>query len=134
MERILIYIQALITQMGQIAACNRHHKLEQQLARWLLFFLDRSPTNELAITHQVIANSLGVRREGVTEAVGKLRDLGVIEHSRGHTRVVDRILLENMSCECYGVVKAETDRLFAGISCPKPDSWPYPCWSVNIRQ
>lgn len=108
---MLRYTQALITQMAQTAVCNRHHSIDQQLARWLLLSLDRLPTNELTMTQELIANMLGVRREGVTEAAGKLQKLGVIKYQRGRINVVDRPQLEELSCECYGVVKAETDRL-----------------------
>ncbi|MDL0432952.1 Crp/Fnr family transcriptional regulator [Marinobacter sp. TBZ242] len=107
----LRYTQALITQMSQTAVCNRHHSIDQQLCRWLLLSLDRLPGNELTMTQELIANMLGVRREGVTEAAGKLQKLGVIEYHRGHITVADRSKLEALSCECYGVVKRETDRL-----------------------
>jgi CRP-like cAMP-binding protein len=108
---MLRYTQALITQMAQTAVCNRHHSIDQQLCRWLLLSLDRLPTNDLVMTQELIANMLGVRREGVTEAAGKLHKSGVIEYSRGRIRVIDRPKLEQMSCECYAVVKKETDRL-----------------------
>jgi len=108
---LLRYTQALITQMSQTVVCNRHHTVDQQLCRWLLLSLDRLPANELTMTHELIANMLGVRREGVTGAVGKLQELGVINHSRGHITVLDRPALERLSCECYAVVKRETDRL-----------------------
>ncbi|MDA7088301.1 Crp/Fnr family transcriptional regulator [Pseudomonas sp. SA3-5] len=108
---MLRYTQALITQMSQTAVCNRHHSIDQQLCRWLLLSLDRLPTNELVMTQELIANMLGVRREGVTEAAGKLHKSGVIEYSRGRIRVTNRPKLEQMSCECYAVVKKETDRL-----------------------
>jgi CRP-like cAMP-binding protein len=108
---LLRYTQALITQMAQTAVCNRHHSVDQQLARWLLLSLDRLASNELAMTQELIANMLGVRREGVTEAAGKLQRLGVIKYSRGRITVLDRPLLEKLSCECYEVVKRETDRL-----------------------
>jgi CRP-like cAMP-binding protein len=108
---LLRYTQALITQMAQTAVCNRHHTVEQQLCRWLLLSLDRLSTNELKITQELIANMLGVRREGVTEAAGKLQKLGVIRYSRGRIKVLDRTKLELLSCECYAVVKRETDRL-----------------------
>jgi CRP-like cAMP-binding protein len=107
----LRYTQALITQMAQTVVCNRHHSVDQQLCRWLLLSLDRLPSNELTMTHELIANMLGVRREGVTAAVGKLQRVGVIDHSRGHITVLDRPALERLSCECYAVVKRETDRL-----------------------
>ena len=108
---LLRYTQALITQMAQTVVCNRHHSVDQQLCRWLLMSLDRLPSNELTITHELIANMLGVRREGVTEAVSKLQRVGVINHSRGHITALDRPALERLSCECYSVVKRETDRL-----------------------
>jgi CRP-like cAMP-binding protein len=108
---MLRYTQALITQMSQTAVCNRHHSIDQQLCRWLLLSLDRLPSNQLTMTQELIANMLGVRREGVTDAAGKLQRLGVIEYSRGHIKVLDRPHLEQLSCECYAVVKTETDRL-----------------------
>ncbi|WP_203301454.1 Crp/Fnr family transcriptional regulator [Marinobacter sediminum] len=108
---MLRYTQALITQMSQTAVCNRHHTIDQQLCRWLLLSMDRLPGNELCMTQELIANMLGVRREGVTEAAGKLQRLGVINYHRGHITVVDRPNLEQLCCECYGVVKRETDRL-----------------------
>lgn len=111
MQLMLRYTQALLTQMAQTAVCNRHHSIEQQLCRWLLLSLDRLPNNKLVMTQELIANMLGVRREGVTDAAGKLQKLGVIEYSRGHITVVDRPKLEELSCECYAVVKKETDRL-----------------------
>lgn len=108
---MLRYTQSLITQMAQTAVCNRHHSIEQQLCRWLLLSLDRLPDNHLTMTQELIANMLGVRREGVTDAAGKLQKLGVIEYSRGHITVLDRPQLEHLSCECYAVVKRESDRL-----------------------
>jgi CRP-like cAMP-binding protein len=108
---MLRYTQSLITQMAQTAVCNRHHSVDQQLCRWLLLSLDRLPTNHLTMTQELIANMLGVRREGVTEAAGKLQQHGVIEYSRGNITVLDRPKLEKLSCECYAVVKKETDRL-----------------------
>jgi CRP-like cAMP-binding protein len=111
MHILLRYTQALITQMAQTAVCNRHHTVDQQLARWLLLSLDRLPDNKLLMTQELIANMLGVRREGVTDAAGKLQKLGVITYSRGLITVLDRHHLEQLSCECYGVVKKETDRL-----------------------
>jgi CRP-like cAMP-binding protein len=107
----LLFTQALITQMAQTAVCNRHHSVEQQLCRWLLLSLDRLPSNELTMTQDLIANMLGVRREGVTEAAGKLQKLELIRYSRGHIVVLDRPKLEARVCECYGVVKKEYDRL-----------------------
>jgi CRP-like cAMP-binding protein len=107
----LRYTQALLTQMAQTAVCNRHHSVEQQLCRWLLLSLDRLPSNELTMTQELIANMLGVRREGVTEAAGKLQAAGLIDYSRGHITVLDRPKLEKRVCECYAVVKKEMDRL-----------------------
>jgi CRP-like cAMP-binding protein len=112
MQVLLRYTQALITQMAQTAVCNRHHSVDQQLCRWLLLSLDRLESNKLTMTQELIANMLGVRREGVTEAAGKLQALGVIEYRRGLITVLDRPRLEALSCECYEVVKKETDRLF----------------------
>ena len=111
--QLLRYTQALITQMAQTAVCNRHHSVDQQLCRWLLMSLDRLPSNELTMTQELIANMLGVRREGVTEAAGKLQKLGVIRYARGKITVLDRPKLEELCCECYAVVKKETDRLLA---------------------
>ncbi len=112
MLRLLLrYTQALITQMSQTAVCNRHHSVDQQLCRWLLLSLDRLASNELAMTQELIANMLGVRREGVTEAAGKLQDAGLIRYRRGKITVLDRAGLESRSCECYQVVKREFDRL-----------------------
>ena len=108
---LLRYTQALITQMAQTAVCNRHHSLDQQLCRWLLLSLDRLKSNDLVMTQELIANMLGVRREGVTEAAGQLQDAGLIRYRRGHIHVVDRPGLEKRSCECYAVVKHEYDRL-----------------------
>jgi CRP-like cAMP-binding protein len=108
---LLRYTQALLTQMSQTAVCNRHHSLDQQLCRWLLLSLDRLSSNRLVMTQELIANMLGVRREGVTEAAGKLQKLGAIQYSRGQITVLDRSQLERLSCECYDVVKRETDRL-----------------------
>jgi CRP-like cAMP-binding protein len=107
----LRYTQTLITQMAQTAVCNRHHAVDQQLCRWLLLSLDRLPGNELSMTQELIANMLGVRREGVTEAAGKLQAAGLIHYSRGKITVLDRTKLEQRVCECYGVVKKEFDRL-----------------------
>ena len=108
---LLRYTQALITQMTQTAVCNRHHAVDQQLCRWLLLSLDRLPGNELVMTQELIANMLGVRREGVTEAAGKLQEEGLIRYSRGHITILDRRQLEARVCECYAVVKREYDRL-----------------------
>ena len=108
---LLRYTQALLTQMAQTAVCNRHHSLDQQLCRWLLLSLDRLSGNELVMTQELIANMLGVRREGVTEGALKLQRAGLIRYSRGHITVLDRPGLEKRSCECYAVVKKEYDRL-----------------------
>ena len=108
---MLRYTQALITQMAQTAVCNRHHSLDQQLCRWLLLSLDRLPSDELVMTQELIANMLGVRREGVTEAAGQLQQAGLIQYRRGHITVVDRKGLEQRACECYAAVKKEYDRL-----------------------
>ena len=112
MQHLLLrYTQSLITQMAQTAVCNRHHSVDQQLCRWLLLSLDRLPSDELVMTQELIANMLGVRREGVTAAAGKLQKAGVIDYARGRIKVLDRPKLEAMSCECYQVVKRESDRL-----------------------
>jgi len=115
MRLLLRYTQALITQMAQTAVCNRHHTVEQQLCRWLLLSMDRLSGNELTMTQELIANMLGVRREGVTEAAGKLQRAGLIDYSRGHITVLDRPSLEKRSCECYMVVKTEFDRLLPSL-------------------
>lgn len=116
MQHLLLrYTQALLTQMAQTAVCNRHHSVDQQLCRWLLLSLDRLPSNELVMTQELIANMLGVRREGVTEAAGKLQDAGAIQYSRGRITVLDRSALEARTCECYAVVKAESDRLLPNV-------------------
>jgi CRP-like cAMP-binding protein len=111
MRLMLRYTQALMTQIAQTAVCNRHHSIEQQLCRWLLLTLDRLPSNELTITQELIAGMLGVRREGITEAAGKLQRAGLISYRRGHIRVLDRPGLESHACECYNVVKKEFHRL-----------------------
>jgi len=111
MMPLLRYTQALLAQMAQLAVCNRHHRLDQQLCRWLLLSLDRLPGNELVVTQELIANMLGVRREGVTEAAVALQKADLIRYRRGHITVVDRPGLEQRSCECYAVIKAEYDRL-----------------------
>jgi CRP-like cAMP-binding protein len=111
MHLLLRYTQALITQMAQTAVCNRHHSLDKQLCRWLLLSLDRLPSAELVMTQELIANMLGVRREGVTEAAGQLQEAGLIQYRRGHIKVLDRKKLEGRVCECYAVVKKEYDRL-----------------------
>jgi CRP-like cAMP-binding protein len=120
MMLMLRYTQSLITQMAQTAVCNRHHNLNQQLCRWLLLSLDRLQDNHLAMTQELIASMLGVRREGVTEAAGKLQKLGVIAYSRGKITVLDRNRLEELSCECYSVVKQETHRLLANDRTGRP--------------
>jgi CRP-like cAMP-binding protein len=115
LQRLLLrYTQSLITQMTQTAVCNRHHVLEQQLCRWLLLSLDRLPSSQLVMTQQLIANMLGVRREGVTEAAGRLQADGLINYRRGRINVLDRAKLEERACECYGVVRRESDRLLLG--------------------
>jgi CRP-like cAMP-binding protein len=121
---LLRYTQALITQMAQTAVCNRHHSVDQQLCRWLLLSLDRLDSNELVMTQELIANMLGVRREGVTEAAGKLQKAGVIEYRRGRITVLDRPQLESMTCECYEAVRHETERLLSPVRplTPPPSS------------
>ena len=117
MQKLMLrYTQALMTQMSQTAACNRHHSVEQQLCRWLLLTLDRLPSNELTMTQELIASMLGVRREGITEAAGNLQKAGVISYRRGHITVLDRPGLESRVCECYAVVKKEYDRLLSDAS------------------
>jgi CRP-like cAMP-binding protein len=111
MHLLLRYTQALITQMSQTAVCNRHHSLDQQFCRWLLLSLDRLTSNQLKMTQELIANMLGVRREGITEAALKVQKAGFIKYTRGHITILDRTGLENRTCECYAVVKAEYDRL-----------------------
>ena len=115
MRMLLRYTQALLTQMSQTAVCNRHHTVEQQLCRWLLLTLDRLPTNELTMTQELIANMLGVRREGVTEAAGRLQAYGYISYRRGHITVLSRKGLEEDVCECYAVVKKEFARLLSDV-------------------
>lgn len=115
MHLLLRYTQALITQMSQTAVCNRHHSLDKQLCRWLLLSLDRLHSSKLMMTQELIANMLGVRREGVTEAAGRLQKAGIIHYQRGHITVLDREGLERRSCECYGVVKSEYDRLLPAV-------------------
>ncbi|POR53647.1 Crp/Fnr family transcriptional regulator [Paraburkholderia eburnea] len=115
-QRLLLrYTQALITQMAQTAVCNRHHSIDQQLCRWLLLSIDRLPSNELKMTQELIANMLGVRRSGVTEAALKLQDAGLIRYSHGHIEVLDRPGLEKRVCECYAVVRREFDRLLPDL-------------------
>lgn len=113
---MLRYTQALMTQMAQTAACNRHHTLDQQLCRWLLMSLDRLQSDELLMTQELIANMLGVRREGVTEAALKLQAAGLIRYARGHIKVLDRAGLEKRTCECYAVVRGEYDRLLPDLA------------------
>ena len=116
MQRILLrYTQALITQMTQTAVCNRHHSIEQQLCRWLLSTLDRVPARDLVVTQEQIAGTLGVRRESVTEAAGKLQKAGVIRYRRGHIAVLERSGLATRACECYSVVAKEMDRLLSAV-------------------
>ena len=115
-QRLLLrYTQALVTQMFQTAACNRHHSIEQQLCRWLLLTLDRLPSNDLIVTQELVASTLGVRREGITEAAGKLQRAGFIRYRRGHISVLERSGLETHACECYAVVKKEFARLLSDV-------------------
>ena len=122
MHQLLLYTQALITQMTQTAVCNRHHSLDEQLCRWLLLSLDRLRSNQLVMTQELIANMLGVRREGVTEAAGNLDRAGLIRYQRGHITILDRCGLENRTCECYAVVKREYDRLLPATMVLQPAS------------
>jgi CRP-like cAMP-binding protein len=123
MQRLLLrYTQALLTQMAQTAVCNRHHSVEQQLCRWLLLTLDRLPSNELIMTQELVANMLGVRREGITEAAGNLQRAGYISYRRGHISVLDRSGLETRTCECYSVVKKEMYRLMSDVRLRQPIS------------
>lgn len=115
---LLRYTQSIVTQTAQTAVCNRHHSIEQRLCRWLLLTLDRLNTNQVSLTQEFIAEMLGVRREGVTEAAGRLQRMGVIEYSRGRITVIDRMQLEFLACECYCVVKKETDRLLPHVPFP----------------
>jgi CRP-like cAMP-binding protein len=112
---LLRYTQALITQMSQTAVCNRHHRVEQQLCRWLLATLDRVPSGQLVMTQELVASILGVRREGITEAAGQLQEAGVIRYRRGHISVLERSGLETRACECYAVVKKEVGRLLSDV-------------------
>jgi CRP-like cAMP-binding protein len=130
---LLRYTQALITQMAQTAVCNRHHSVDQQLCRWLLLSLDRLSSNQLIMTQELIANMLGVRREGVTEAAGKLDKLGVIRYARGQITVLDRPKLEQLCCECYAVVKRESDRLLPAPQLHPAASTPTPAASLPRR-
>ncbi len=120
---LLKYTQALMTQMSQVAVCNRHHTLDQQLCRWLLQTLDRIDGNEIIMTQELIANMLGVRREGVTHAASKLQHLGLIAYSRGHIRILDRAGLERRSCECYGVMRSEYRRLLPSYGAAANDAF-----------
>jgi CRP-like cAMP-binding protein len=113
---MLRYTQSLLTQMAQTAVCNRHHSVDQQLCRWLLFSIDRLDRPEITTTQELISNMLGVRREGVTEAAGRLQRAGAISYRRGHIKVLDRDMLEGLSCECYEVVRRETDRLLPFVA------------------
>ena len=113
---LLRYTLAMLTQMAQTAVCNRHHSVDQQLCRWLLLSLDRLPSNDLSMTQELIANMLGVRREGVTEAAGKLQSAGLIHYSRGRITVLDRPGLESRVCECYDVVRKEFRRLLPDVT------------------
>jgi CRP-like cAMP-binding protein len=116
MQHLLLrYTQALMTQMTQTAACNRHHSVEQQLCRWLLSTVDRAPSHELVMTQELVASMLGVRREGITEAAGNLQRAGLISYRRGHISVLDRSGLERHVCECYAVVKTEVNRLLSDV-------------------
>ncbi len=112
---LLRYTQALVTQLMQTAACNRHHRVEQQLCRWLLATLDRVPSGQLVMTHELVASMLGVRREGITEAAGQLQQAGFIRYRRGHITVLERSGLETRACECYAVVKKEVGRLLSDV-------------------
>ena len=121
MQRLMLrYTQALITQMSQTAVCNRHHSVEQQLCRWLLTTLDRVPSGQLVMTQELVASMLGVRREGITEAAGKLQQAGLIRYRRGHIAVLERGGLDTLACECYSVVRTEYLRLFAEL--PRRDA------------
>lgn len=123
MQLLLRYAQSLMTQVAQTAACNRRHTIDQQLCRWLLLALDRVPGSQLTMTHELIAHLLGVRREGVTEAACKLQKVGAIAYCHGHITVLDRSRLEQLSCECYAVVKKETDRLLRSPDRVRRDAW-----------
>lgn len=120
MRLFLRYTQALMTQMTQTAVCNRHHSVDQQLCRWLLTTLDRVPSGQLVMTQELVASMLGVRREGITEAAGRLREEGIIDYRRGHISVLKRDGLEEGACECYAVVRAEFDRLMSDIPRAEP--------------
>jgi CRP-like cAMP-binding protein len=123
MQRLLLrYTQALMTQVTQTAACNRHHSVEQRLCRWLLLACDRSAGRDLVMTHELVAGMLGVRREGVTEVAGKLQQAGCISYRRGHIAVLDRPGLESRACECYAVVRKEMDRLLSDVRYRQADA------------
>lgn len=124
---LLRYTQTLITQMAQTAVCNRHHSIDQQLCRWLLLSMDRHSGDDLEITHELMSNLLGVRRESVTKAANKLQYAGVIQYQRGHITILNRPELEQRCCECYAVVRKESDRLFRGLTKP-PHSLPVPSY------
>jgi CRP-like cAMP-binding protein len=127
LQRLLLrYMQALFTQMAQTAVCNRHHSLDQRLCRWLLLSLDRLPSNQIVMTQELIANMLGVRREGVTEAAGRLQGAGIIEYRRGHITIIRRQDLERRACECYSTVKVECDRLLPRSAEPPARPAPVP--------
>ena len=126
MQHLLLrYTQALLTQMAQTAVCNRHHSVDQQFCRWLLRSLDCLPSNELTMTQELIANMLGVRREGITEAAGRLQNAGLIEYRRGHITVLDRLGVEARACECYAVAKKEIDRLLPEAGPPHQNSFTF---------
>ena len=116
-DLLLRYTQALMTQMTLTAACNRHHSVEQQLCRWLLVTLDRIPSGQFVMTQELVASMLGVRREGITQAAGKLQQAGFIRYRRGHIAVLERTGLESLTCECYAVVKKELNRLLSDVRC-----------------
>lgn len=126
---LLRHTQALMTQISQNAVCNRHHTVKQQLCRWLLLSLDRAQGEDLELTHELIAQILGVRREGVSEAASRLQDSGIIRYSRGHITVLDRTALEGRACECYRVVKAEYDRLLPHVERASSDR----CWPTSLK-
>jgi len=124
---LLRYTQTLITQMAQTSVCNRHHSIDQQLCRWLLLSMDRHNGDNIEITQELISNLLGVRRESVTKAANKLQDAGVIQYQRGHITVTDRAELERRCCECYAVVRKESDRLFHGLTDASCSAAAQPC-------
>jgi hypothetical protein len=130
---LLRYTQAVITQVTQTAACNRHHRVEQQLSRWLLLTLDRAPADDVVVTQELVAAMLGVRRESVTQAAGKLQQLGFISYRRGHISVLNRQGLKTRACECYGVVKAEVDRLLSAGAARPAARQPVHCTATAAR-